>query len=108
MDIPVATGYDPLLDNEPELARTMVALDQVQGRLSVTQRIALGERAGQKVRRIGSGFGSERAALLPSAHAVAEEGSVLNSKARAVPVSTAFPCMPTRRFRRLGGISWSA
>jgi hypothetical protein len=25
MDVPVATGYDPLLDNEPELARTMAA-----------------------------------------------------------------------------------
>jgi hypothetical protein len=47
----VATGYDPLLDNAPELARTMAA--------SVTQRIAFGERAGQKVRRIGSGFGDE-------------------------------------------------
>ena len=45
----VATGDDPLLDNEPELARTLAA--------SVTQRIAFGERAGQKVRRIGSGFG---------------------------------------------------
>src|SRR5262245_2273920 len=52
MDVPVATGYDPLLDNEPELARTMAA--------SVTQRIAFGERAGQNVRRIGSGFGYER------------------------------------------------
>jgi hypothetical protein len=51
MDIPVATGYDPLLDNEPELARTMAA--------SVKQRIAFGERAGEKVRRIGSGFGYE-------------------------------------------------
>jgi hypothetical protein len=51
MDVPVATGYDPLLDNEPELARTMAA--------SVTQRIAFGERAGEKVRRIGSGFGYE-------------------------------------------------
>ena len=51
MDVPVATGYDPLLDNEPELARTMAA--------SAKQRSAFGERAGQKVRRIGSGFGSE-------------------------------------------------
>jgi hypothetical protein len=49
MDAAVATAYDPLLDNEPELARTMAA--------SVTQRIAFGERAGEKVRRIGSGFG---------------------------------------------------
>ena len=51
MDVPVATGYDPLLDSEPELARTVAA--------SVKQRIACGERAGQKVRRIGSGFGRE-------------------------------------------------
>ena len=51
MDGSVVTGYDPLLDNEPELARAMAA--------SVKQRIAFGERAGQKVRRIGSGFGYE-------------------------------------------------
>ena len=51
IDAAVATGYDPLFDNEPELARTPWA--------SVKQRIALGERAGEKVRRIGSGFGSE-------------------------------------------------
>jgi hypothetical protein len=51
MEVPVATGYDPLLDSAPELARTMAA--------SVEQRIAFGERAGQKVRRIGSDFGSE-------------------------------------------------
>jgi len=47
----VATGYDPLRDDEPDLACTMAA--------SVTQRIAFGERAGQHVRRIGSGFGDE-------------------------------------------------
>ena len=47
----VATGYDPFVDDEPELARTMAA--------SVQQRIAFRERAGQKVRRIGSGFGHE-------------------------------------------------
>jgi hypothetical protein len=47
----VATGYDPLLSEAPELARTMAA--------SVTQRIAFGERAGQQVRRIGAGFGYE-------------------------------------------------
>ncbi len=51
IDDTVATGYDPLLDNEPELARTMAA--------SVAQRIACGEWAGQKVRRIGAGFGYE-------------------------------------------------
>src|SRR3989475_11670152 len=51
MDATVATGYDPLRDTAPELARTMAA--------SVQQRIAFGERAGQHVRRIGSGFGDE-------------------------------------------------
>src|SRR6266849_9898380 len=51
LDAAVATGDDPLVDDAPELARTMAA--------SVQQRIAFGERAGQKVRRIGSGFGSE-------------------------------------------------
>jgi Putative transposase len=45
----VPTGYDPASDEDPELARTMAA--------SVQQRIAFGERAGQQVRRIGSGFG---------------------------------------------------
>ena len=46
----MATGSAPLRDNEPALARTMVASGQ--------QRIALGERAGEKGRRIGSGVGS--------------------------------------------------
>jgi len=41
IDAAMATGYDPLLDSEPELARTLAA--------SVTQRIAFGERAGQQV-----------------------------------------------------------
>src|SRR5215470_10129308 len=51
MESPVATGYDPLRDTAPELARTMAA--------SVQQRLAWGARAGQYVRRIGAGFGSE-------------------------------------------------
>src|SRR5262249_6238109 len=51
MESPVATGYDPLRDTAPELARTMAA--------SVQQRIACGARAVQLVRRIGAGFGSE-------------------------------------------------
>ena len=57
IDEVVVTGYDLLRDNEPELARAMAA--------SVTQRIAFGERAGKKVRRIGSGCGNagERSAL---------------------------------------------
>jgi len=57
-DDAVATGYDPLRDHEPALARTIAA--------SVQQRLACGERAGQPVRRIGSGFGyeGERPALM--------------------------------------------
>jgi hypothetical protein len=50
IDAAVATGYVPLRSDEPALARTLAA--------SVTQRIAF-ERAGQTVRRIGSGFGYE-------------------------------------------------
>jgi hypothetical protein len=51
LEPPVATGYDPLRDTASELARTMAA--------SVQHRIAFGDRAGQHVRRIGSGFGHE-------------------------------------------------
>ena len=50
----MATGYDPLRDSAPELAHTLAA--------SVQQRIAFGERAGQKVRCIGAGFGDKGAA----------------------------------------------
>src|SRR5215510_6570095 len=51
LDAAVVTEYDPLRDHEPALARTMAA--------SVQHRIAGGARAGQQVRRIGSGFGAE-------------------------------------------------
>lgn len=51
LEDPVAAAYDPLRDSEPVLAHTMAA--------SVQRRIAFGERAGQRVRRIGSGFGEE-------------------------------------------------
>ncbi len=50
-DAMIATGYAPLVNDDPELARTLAA--------SVQQRIAFGERAGQQVRRMGSGFGYE-------------------------------------------------
>ena len=50
-DATVATDYDPLRADAPELARTMAA--------SVQRRIAFGERTGQQVRRIDAGFGSE-------------------------------------------------
>ena len=50
-DTAVPPGSDPVVEDAPELARTLAA--------SVQQRIAWGERAGQQVRRIGAGFGYE-------------------------------------------------
>src|SRR5215510_16478656 len=51
LDAPAATGYDPWRDDALELARTMAA--------SVQQRLAFGERAGERVRRIGASFGAD-------------------------------------------------
>ena len=71
-DAPMATGYDPLGDDAPELARTMAA--------SVQQRIAWGERAGQKVRRIGSGFGYEgEGPTLTGPHCASVQGFSLHA-----------------------------
>ena len=86
IDAAAATGYDPLCDDAPELARTLAA--------SVQQRIAFGERAGQQVRRMGAGFGAEG------------ERPLLTVP--AVPAYRAFPCTPIPRSPRIGGISWSA
>jgi hypothetical protein len=72
MEPPVATGYDPLRDTAPELARTMAA--------SVQQRIAWGERAGQQVRRIGAGFGYEgEAPKLTGPHCASVNGFSLHA-----------------------------
>jgi hypothetical protein len=71
-DAAVATGYDPLLDAEPALAHTLAA--------SVTQRIAFGERMGQKVRRIGAGFGYEgEAPTLTGPHCASVQGFSLHA-----------------------------
>jgi hypothetical protein len=68
----VATGYDPLVDDEPELARTLAA--------SVQQRIAFGERAGQRVRRIGAGFGSaDEVPTLTGPHCASVQGFSLHA-----------------------------
>jgi Putative transposase/Transposase zinc-binding domain len=68
----VATGYDPLVDDAPEFARTMAT--------SVQQRIAFGERAGQQVRRIGSGFGREgEAPTLTGPRCVSVQGFSLHA-----------------------------
>jgi hypothetical protein len=66
-DAAVATGYDPLGEDAPALARTLAA--------SVQQRMAFGERAGQKVRRIGAGFGSAgEAPMLTGPHCASVQG----------------------------------
>jgi hypothetical protein len=86
LDVAVATGCDLRVDDAPEFPRTMVT--------SVQQRIALGEQAGQKVRRIGAGF--------------SYTGDIQHSQAPVVPASTGFPCTPAPRSLRNGEISWSA
>src|SRR5215467_12015395 len=71
-DAAVATGDDPLVEDAPDLARTLAA--------SVQQRIAFGERAGQKVRRIGAGFGSEgEAPRLTGPHCASVQGFALHA-----------------------------
>jgi hypothetical protein len=72
VEAPVATGYDPLRATASELARTMAA--------SVQQCIAFGERAGQPVRRIGSGFGAEgEAPRLTGPHCASVNGFSLHA-----------------------------
>jgi hypothetical protein len=75
LDAPAATGYDPLRDDAPELARTLAA--------SVQQRLAFGERAGQKVRRIGAGFGAEgEAPTLTGSRCASVQGFSLHANTR--------------------------
>jgi hypothetical protein len=86
LDTTVATGYDPLVDAEPALARTMAA--------SVQQRLAWGERAASRSGALAQG-------LALRARRPGSPGLV-------APVYTAFPCTPTRRFRRIAAIRWNA
>jgi Putative transposase len=86
IDAAVATGYDPLHSEEHALARTMAA--------SVKQRIAFGERARHKVRRIGSGFGSE-----------GERPELTGPRCASV---NGFSPHATPRSQRTGATSWSA
>ena len=72
LDAPAATGYDPLRDDAPELARTMAA--------SVQQRLAFGERAGERVRRIGAGFGVDgEVPTLPGPRCASVQGFSLHA-----------------------------
>jgi hypothetical protein len=82
----VATGRDPLLDTN----RSWPAPWRPRSRSASP----LGNTPGRK--------------CAASARVLAMKESSLNSKDPVVPVSTAFPCTPTPRFRRIGAISWSA
>jgi hypothetical protein len=94
---PVATGYDPLRDTAPELARTMAA--------SVQQRLAYGERAGQHVRRIGSGFGSEaEAPRLTGPHCASVNGFSLHAHT-AIPAHRRDQLEQLIRYTARGAVS---
>ena len=72
LDAPTATGYDPLRDDAPELARTMAT--------SVQQRLAFGERASERVRRIGAGFGVDgEVPTLTGPHCTSVQGFSLHA-----------------------------
>src|SRR5215475_11384712 len=94
---PVVTGYDPLRDTAPELARTMAA--------SVQQRIAFGERAGQPVRRIGSGFGAEgEAPRLTGPHCASVHGFSLHAHT-AIPAHRRDQLEQLIRYTARGAVS---
>ena len=93
----MATGYDPLRDTAPELARTMAA--------SVQQRLAYGERAGQHVRRIGSGFGSEaEAPRLTGPHCASVNGFSLHAHT-AIPAHRRDQLEQLIRYTARGAVS---
>jgi hypothetical protein len=97
LEAPVATGYDPLRDHEPTLARTMAA--------SVQHRIACGERAGQPVRRIGPGFGSEgEAPRLTGPHCASVNGFSLHANT-AIPAHRRDQLEQLIRYTARGAVS---
>ena len=97
LEPPVATGYDPLRDTAPELAHTMAA--------SVQHRIAFGERAGQHVRRIGSGFGSEaEAPRLTGPHCASVHGFSLHANT-AIPAHRRDQLEQLIRYTARGAVS---
>ena len=97
IDDAVATGYDPLRDTAPELARTMAA--------SVQHRIAFGARAGQHVHRIGAGFGSEgEAPRLTGPRCASVNGFSLHANT-AVPAHRRDPLEQLIRYTARGAVS---
>jgi hypothetical protein len=97
LEAPVTTGYDPLRDHEPTLARTIAA--------SVQHRIACGERAGQPVRRIGSGFGAEgEAPRLTGPHCASVNGFSLHAHT-AIPAHRRDQLEQLLRYTARGAVS---
>ena len=93
----VPTGYDPASDEDPELARTMAA--------SVQQRIAFGERAGQKVRRIGSGFGYEgESSILTGTRCASVQGFSLHANT-SIPAHRRDPLERLLRYTARGAVA---
>jgi hypothetical protein len=96
----VPTGYDPVREDDPEFARTMAA--------SVQQRIAFGERAGQPVRRIGSGFGYEgERPTLTSTRCASVHGFSLHANT-LVPAHRRDQLERLLRYTARGSSAWSA
>ena len=97
LEPPVATGYDPPRDTAPELAHTMAA--------AVQHRIAFGERAGQHVRRIGSGFGAEaEAPRLTGPHCASVHGFSLHAHT-AIPAHRRDQLEQLMRYTARGAVS---
>jgi catechol 2,3-dioxygenase-like lactoylglutathione lyase family enzyme len=97
IDAAVATSSAPLLDNAPELARSMAA--------SVRQRIVWGARAGKQGRRMGSGCGAEGQSSrqhggdgdatkpgTPSGHWARLLGRVFDTELAPCPCADVAPC----------------
>jgi hypothetical protein len=87
----------PLVDDEPALTHTMAA--------SVQQRIVCGEWAGQKVKRIGSGFGHEgEAPTLTGPRCASLHGISLHTNTK-VPVHRRDQWERRRRYTARGVVS---
>ena len=95
----MAIGYDPLRDDEPELARTMAA--------SVTQRIDCGEGRLRALRRRSRAKSGPDRTFDGLARDLVMKGNVPHSQVLAAPVSTGFPYTPTPRCQLIGVTSWN-
>src|SRR6266699_4258886 len=96
-DATVATGYDPLVEDAPALARTLAA--------SVQQRMAFGERAGQKVRRIGAGLGSAgEVPTLTGPHCASVQGFSLHAHTH-IPAHRRYQLECLIRYTARGAVS---